>query len=231
LLNTKASINSLHTPPKRKVSKDEAELGIQFMLAEFTNLQEFIKQSMSIEDKRIDVFLTLSSALLAGLGLLSQSSIDKQSFLFVGLGAALGLLAIGILVFQQVIHVDILIIDYIRNLNRVRCFFAEKAPHIRPYLFMPITHEYPKYNWQSSSRRIPMVVNSLSAGVSVSMMSLVYRQIISPDFLTTLIGGIVFIFVYLLQGYYAKRKFLQAETKAKQRNSVALYDSQGLVIT
>jgi len=223
------STNSVSSQLKQKAKsskKDEAEVGIQFMLAEFTNLQGFIMQSMTIEDKRVDVFLTLSSALLAGLGLLSQTGIDKQSFLFVGLGGALGLLAIGILIFQQVLHVDILIIDYIRSLNRIRCYFAEKAPHIQPYLFMPITQDYPKYSWQSSSRRIPMLINCLSAGISAAIVSVVYRQSVIFDYFAIIILGVIFIVAYLIQKYYAKWTFLKAEKKAKLRHSVALFDSQ-----
>jgi hypothetical protein len=215
---------------REKPSKDEAELGIQFMLAEFTNLQEFTKQSMTIEDKRIDVFLTLSSALLAGLGLLSQTGIDKQSFLFIGLGSALGLFAIGILIFQQVLHLDILIVDYVRNLNRIRFYFTEKAPHVRPYLFLPTTHNYPKYDWQSSSRRIPMVINGLAAGVSAAIASVVFRQSVSLDFFAILVAGIIFVVTYLLHNYYAKRIFSQAENKAKQWYSVVLFNSQETII-
>ena len=75
-----------------------------------------------------------------------------------------------------------------------------------------------------------MVINSISAGVSVAMASIVFRQSVSLDFFAILIVGIIFVVIYLLQDYYAKRIFLQAEKKAKQRHSVALFDSQDTII-
>ncbi len=214
--------------PNVKLSKEEAEIGSAFMLAEFANIQVFAIQSMNIEDKRIDVFLTLSSALLAGLGLLSQTGIDKQSLLLVSLGGALGLLTIGVLIFNQILHVDTLIIDYIRSLNQIRRYFAEKSPHIKPYLSMPTTDTYPKYNWRSSSRRIPMVINGLSAGASIAIISIIIRQSLTPDFSAILVASVTTIVAYFLQDLYSKRIFARAEKKAKERHSVTLFNAQKL---
>jgi hypothetical protein len=161
---------------EHKISSEEMETGKQFMLAELDNIRAFKEQSVTIGDKRVDVFLTLASALVAGLGLLSQTGINARSFLFVALGGALSLLAMGINVFRQVLERDILLVDYIRYMNRIRCYFAERAPHLKPFLLMPTSHNFPKYDWQSSNRRTPMVINAVASGIAVALISMLVKN-------------------------------------------------------
>src|SRR5690349_11085748 len=68
--------------------KSSFDVGIDFLLAEFSSIRGFKEQSVSISDKRVDVFLTVASALVAALGLLSQTNIDVQSYLFIVLFGA-----------------------------------------------------------------------------------------------------------------------------------------------
>jgi hypothetical protein len=203
----------------------EFEIGVQFLLADFNSIRAFKEQSISIGDKRIDVFLTITSASVVGLGLLSQTGIDYQSFLFVALFGSLSLLAMGIVVFVQVVDRDILIVDYIRAINRIRSYFADNAPHIRPFLLMPTSHEFPRYSWQSSNRRIPMVVNSLSTGAFAAFLYLLIQHSALPDFYSVLLAGIFFILTYTLHEIYASRLFNKAEIKAGESRTVSLFDS------
>jgi len=92
---------------EQNISSEEMETGKQFMLGELDNIRAYKEQSGTIGDKRVDVFFTLASALVAGLGLLSQAGINARSFLFVALGGTLCLLAMGINLFRQVLERDI----------------------------------------------------------------------------------------------------------------------------
>ena len=202
-----------------------ADIGIQFLLAEFNSIRSFKEQSVSIGDKRVDVFLTLSSALIAGLGLFSQSGIAPQTFLIIALCGSLGLLVIGLVTLYQVIDRDILIVDYIHAINRIRGYFAEHAPHIQSYLLMPTSVVFPKYNWQSSNRRIPMVINGFSAGALCALSSLLVRNTTTPDFISIASLIIAFLVMYGFQEIYARRIFKQAEIKAHESRTVSLFES------
>jgi len=211
---------------RQNIPPEELETGKQFMLAELENVRAFKEQGVTIGDKRVDVFLTMASALVAGLGLLSQTGINGRSFLFVALGGSLSLLVIGITVFRQVLERDILLVDYIRYMNRIRFYFAERAPHLKPFLLMPTSHNFPKYDWQSSNRRIPMVINAISLGVAAAIVSMLLKKHEYPEFFEVGIATILFVLGYLLQEYYARRFFLRAEAKAKQKYTVTLFDAQ-----
>jgi len=202
-----------------------ADIGVQFLLAEFNSIRSFKEQSVSIGDKRIDVFLTLSSALIAGLGLFSQSSIAPQTFLIIAFCGSFGLLVIGLVTLYQVIDRDILIVDYVHSINRIRGYFAEHAPHIQPYLLMPTSVTFPKYNWKSSNRRIPMVINGFSLGALCAFSSLLIRNTTTPDFISIASFIIAFLLMYGLQEMYASRIFKQAEIKAHESRTVSLFES------
>jgi hypothetical protein len=202
-----------------------SDIGVQFLLADFNSIRTFKEQSVSIGDKRVDIFITLSSALTGGLGLLSQTGIDLRTFLFIALCGAFGLLVIGLVTFYQVVDRDILIVDYIHAINRIRGFFAENAPHIQPYLLMPTSHIYPKYNWQSSNRRIPMVINGLSAGALCALLTLLIRNLTIPDFVSVLSLAIAFLITFSLQEIYSHRIFKRAESKAHQSRTENLFES------
>lgn len=165
---------------------------------------------------------------MAGVGLLSQSSIDGRSFLLVTLLGSLSLLAVGIVVLRQVIDRDILIVDYIRAINRIRKYFAEEAPQLQPFLLMPTAHEYPPYRWPSSNRQIPMVINSLSAGMSAVVIDLLVQPGAPLTLAPVLIGGALFLVVYILQIAYANRLFDRAERKARESRSASLFESHSV---
>ena len=200
-------------------------IGSQFLLAEFNSIRSFKEQSVSIGDKRVDVFLTLSSALIAGLGLFSQSGIDPYIFLIIALCGSFGLFVIGLVTYHQVIDRDILIIDYIRAINRIRGYFAEHAPHIQPYLLMPTSLTFPKYNWQSSNRRIPMVINGFSFGALCALSSLLVRNTTTSDFISIASLIIAFLLMYGFQEIYARKIFNKAEVKARESRTVSLFES------
>jgi len=201
------------------------DIGVQFLLAEFNSIRSFKEQSVSIGDKRVDVFLTLSSALIAGLGLFSQSKITPQTFLIIAFCGSFGLLAIGLVTLYQVIDRDILIVDYVHSINRIRGYFAEHAPHIQPYLLMPASVEFPKYNWKSSNRRIPMVINGFSFGALFVFSGLLIRSTMTPDFISIALFITAFLFMYGLQEIYAGRIFKQAEINARESRSVSMFEA------
>lgn len=210
-------------------SQEELELGAKYLLAELESIRGFKEQSVAIGDKRVDFFITLTSTVLAGLGVLSQVKVDSQSFLFITLLSGLVLLPIGLIVVRQVIDRDILIVDYIRAINRIRAYFAEKAPHIQPFLLMPTVPSYPTYSWQSSNRRIPMIMNGLTASTIITVITLSIRQLLTLDTNAVVLGAVTFAMMYIAQEMYARRLFGEANTKAHQMQTVTLFNSRKIL--
>lgn len=210
---------------KMRNSKDKNEIGEKFLIEEFNSLRSFKEQSVLIADKRADSLLTLASAFVAGLGLLSQTKIDTENLLTIAAIGTLALLLIGTITFKQVIDRDILIVDYIRAINRIRAYFAEHAPQIQSFLLMPTSHEFPTYQWQSSNRRVPMVINGISIGVFVIVSDMLMEGRDAPTLILSAIGIISALLFYNVQSLYARRLFQFAEQKARERRTVSLFDS------
>lgn len=149
-----------------------ADLGRQFLLAEYDGLHRLKEQSVAIGDKRVDIFIALASAFIAGLALLSQADTDTQTLLYLGLAGASVLFLIGVDTLRQVIYRDILTIYYVRALNSIRSYFASAAPDISSFLLMPTSAQEPRYDWQSSNRSILIVMNGMVIAVALSCVAL-----------------------------------------------------------
>lgn len=210
---SKESIQPTPTPRSFDASHAQMELGVQFLLADFNNLREFNHAAQSGSDKRNDVLLALGSALAVGLGLLRQTPIDSTNFLLIALSSALGLLAISLATFRQVLRKDIGAMDYIRGMNRIRAYFAEQAPQIQPFLFLPTTHKYPSYQplWVAGHIQITAVMNSLLAGACIAIGMLLGHHSSSLDLVSVSLGVAASLIAYVLQMRYAKRVYVQAE--------------------
>lgn len=211
------SIQPTPTPKSSDASHAQTELGVQFLLADFNNLREFTHAAQSGSDKRNDVLLALGSALAVGLGLLRQTPIASTNFLLIALSSALGLLAISLATFRQVLRKDIGAMDYIRGMNRIRAYFAEQAPQIQPFLFLPTSHEYPSYQplWVAGHIQITAVMNSLLAGACIAIGTLLGRHLPSLDLVSVSLGVAASLIAYVLQMRYAKQVYNQAEKMAR----------------
>ena len=71
-----------------------------------------------------------------------------------------------------------------------------------------------------------MVINAVASGIAVALISMLVKNTIYPEFFEVGIATLGFSVGYILQAYYARRFFLKAESKAKQRYTVTLFDAQ-----
>lgn len=202
-----------------------SDLGTKFLLEEFNAVRSFKEQSVAIADRRVDSLLTFASALVAGLGFFSQFDVSTESFLLIVEIGVLGLLLIGIITFKQVVDRSVLIVDYIRSINRIRAYFAERAPQIQPYLLMPVSHDFPSYQWQSSNHRVPMVINGIAVGTAAIVGKMLFSESASPGLILLDIGIVATLLTYNLQSLYARRIFRVAEQKAREKRTVSLFAS------
>src|SRR4051794_25317163 len=94
--------------------KKTDDAGISFLLAEFNFLAEFAHNSIHHAERRVDVFLTLASAVLGGLALLlSQSDkIDLRVSLVIASCSLFVLVLVGCITFTQVLHLTISVSEH-----------------------------------------------------------------------------------------------------------------------
>jgi hypothetical protein len=190
------------------------DIGVQFLLADFESIRSFKEQSVLIGDRRIDIFLALTTALTGGLCLLVTAKIDPRLILFLTLCSSGGMFVIGLFTFFQVIDRDISIVNYIHAINCIRGYFSEKYPDIIPYLLLPTDKMFPKYNWKPSNRGIPMTINGLLVGTLIIAVRLFYLNISTPSMESVWILISAFFATFLLQEGYAQIVFKRAGKNA-----------------
>lgn len=224
----KTTVESLNNsePPKESLPGQE-ELGVatQFLLADFTNLREWKDQDSAMVDKRMNLFVTLTSGLAVALAFLSQTRLDQRNFLFLILLGSLGSLTLGIATFRYVLRREILIVQYARNLNLIRGYFFKQAPSIQKVVQMPTSDEYPKFGWVSGTGHpeIVIVINSLLVGTCGTVITLLARNTTSLDISSVLFGVIFFLGAYLVQRVHGEIRYKQEEARAQRIREIG-YD-------
>lgn len=213
------SLSTPNTTPKKEseeISEEELKLGGEFLLAEFENLRVFIQRSEDFISRSADVLTALVTALGAGLALLSQTSHGSREFLYVSVFAIGTVLSISLIAFHQSIKRDVQATNYIRAMNRIRAYFAHRLPHIRPYLIMPITHNYPRYGSRSRGREVIIALNSLMLSTLIVMIDLLLGKVVILDAHTFILGSVSFVIITSLQIIYSKVLFFRAEKKSRK---------------
>ncbi len=211
------------TPPQELNGAD-----IQFLLADFTNLREFSHNAQAGNDRRTDLLLTFTAALAAGLALLHQAPIERRDFLFICLVSAISLALVALAWFQLILRKDMGALDYIRGMNQIRKYFAEQAPHLQPYLMMPVSHRFPKYGSLSAGghSRIIALIISLLVGASAAVSVVLWRQKITLDFFSLMLGCLFFATTFFSLERYATWYYHRADKKTEAlRDEHALFAS------
>jgi hypothetical protein len=131
--------------------------------------------------------------------------------------SSISLCFIGLATLRLVVIREILAVDYIRAINKIREYFAEYATHIRPFLLMPTSAEVPEYGWISTHQQIVLIINGILAGASIGIISLLLRQVAQLDFTSLAIACIAALGAYLLQKLYAKGRYKWAEANFHKR--------------
>jgi hypothetical protein len=101
----------------------------EFMLEEFRQSLNSFWKTEELGEKRVEFFITLTSAVFGGLLLLDR----------IASGASLAALAvlflIGQLLLLRILRRNVLSHEYLRAAGRVRMYFAERSPGLSEYMF------------------------------------------------------------------------------------------------
>jgi len=191
------------------------EASVRFLLAEFANVESERLRLKSEAIQRLNFFLTVTSAVLGGLLLFTQfKSTINVKFEYVAI-IALGFLSIiGWQTFRFVVQRDINTDLILRAGGRIRRFFVDNDPAIKPYLMWEDHDEPTGYVLKNDSaiRR----TNQTTLALLLSLMVGIIVSLFLDGLLIFSVVGL-FSFVGMLMGLeaFAGRRFRKIAFKAQ----------------
>jgi hypothetical protein len=119
-------------------------------------------------------YLTLISVGVAGLLGLSQLEADTTTILELMLGVLGGIFLLGYVTFIRLIERRIRSVEYLRAINRIHAYFAQKDPELAEYFSWPPHDDVPGYGGRVSDvtglRDIIAILNSIFFGVMIGVL-------------------------------------------------------------
>lgn len=186
-------------------------------------IQYLLKQGEQIEAERLRLraeagqrmtfFVSLTSAVLGGILIIGQAP-NAGGLPQLLLIALMFLTIIGWQTFSYIVNRDISTDYFLRAGGRIRRYFSDQHPDIKPYVLLSSDDEPTKYVTRndSSNRRTIQAILSLLVALEVAICVNIMSVTTVPS---AIAGGLAFLAALLIFEGYAKRKFANAAHKAK----------------
>jgi hypothetical protein len=127
-------------PSSRAMSPEERQVAALAFTAEHSVLMMALAGVWSASLNRTSVFLGVLSAAGVALGFAAQAGVARTDFIALAVVVLLVVLFLGVTTFVRLVQLQREAVIYIAGQNRIRNFFVESAPAIRPYFVLP-THD------------------------------------------------------------------------------------------
>ncbi len=209
-----------------QADKETQQQILQFMTTEHVTLQTARSATIAEANGRCALFMgSVSSAVVAVAFIGQASGLSEGFFLFV-LVLFPSLLFLGIFTFKRVLQTGVEDIVYARGINRIRHYYIESAPEVRPY-FIQSTHDDTigalrgmgmvptdsKWELFQTSSGMVAVINSVIGGVFAGLLS---RFLFSlPLYADFGLGVLLFVAGVFVQRHYIVREFADSEGRLK----------------
>jgi hypothetical protein len=189
-------------PTEQRTPATDAEI-LQIMVSEYTNLQTIRSGVIFDTTGRTNIFLgTVSSAVVA-IAFIGQVSDLGAGFLTFTLILLPALIFIGWVSFMRTLQSNTEDMVATRGLNRIRHYYTEIAPHMKPYFMLSthddmqgMTHNMGALNNQLqlflSTAGLVGVLNSVLVGVFAGMLTFALTASALPG---CIIAGVVFFVI------------------------------------
>ena len=202
---------------------DKTNLSADFLIAEFNAIQERAMGLEEIKSGRINFFLIIVAAIIAGISGLTNAAIVQQSYPEIILVGAALVLILGVSTLKSVVNYSVAIVILFRKAGRVRRWFLENDTKIKNYLPFESNDDRPRIqisliSWRGGEA-ILLIINAVAASIVVGM-GLSY---LSQTWAVIGAGGTL-PFTWLIQVWSIKRhlkKHEQLESKNALFSSVA----------
>ncbi len=194
------------------MKKDQS---IDFLLKEFEHLDTERIRLRAEALQRLNYFLTLTSAILAGLVFWGQSA-QSQNIIYILIAALVFLSIIGWQTFRYIVIRDINSDKILRAQGRIRRYFVDNDPEIKKYIMWQ-THDEPS----SSITKNDSAIRITSQTVMSLLLALIFGLLMSLLNIqqVVLIPASIFLFVIFLLAleFYAQRHFKKAVKNAQKQ--------------
>ena len=135
-------------PSPRAMSPEERQVAALAFTAEHSVLMMALGGVWSASLVRTSLFLGVLSAAGVALGFAAQAGAERTDFTTLTVVVLLVVLFLGVTTFVRLVQLQREAVVYIAGQNRIRHFFAQSAPTIRPYFILP-THDDPAAMYRS----------------------------------------------------------------------------------
>jgi hypothetical protein len=205
--------------PRKDRTEQFLDPSTEALLAEHERVSGLYLYNADIGEKRTSLYLTLISVGSAVFLGMVQFGVDRTLLLWSAVGFLAVVLLVGSLTFQRLIERRIRSTQYLRAVNRIHCYFAQKDPAIRPYYSWPPCDDVPSFVTRvgvlSGLRDVVAVLNSLFAGATFAVIGLALGSTLHLV-MSICLGGAGAMVAWFLQQRHEARKLAQAETESAQ---------------
>lgn len=189
---------------------------VEFLLAEFENVnQEFTRQRQEGMN-RLNFFITLTSLIGGALIILgevgSPSSTDLQ---YITLGALFFLVIIGWYTFDFTISRDDSTDMVVRAGGRIRRYFTDHRPEIKPYITWQ-NHDEPTPWITKNVSNVRRTAQALLTFLIAAAFGIVINLIFQLAYVSFAVGILIFGITWFLLDAYAAKRLKKATESASQ---------------
>lgn len=195
------------------------------LLAEHTRLCELYLSTRETAERRVTLFLTLTTTIVGvSVALTQLPGIESLQLLEMALASAIGIFLLGIITFHRLLERSMQGTEYLRAINRIHHFFIERAPEIEPYLFWAPYDNNPRYDSRgvggAETREVILLVDCVFLAIAVTLLITITGQVYLSglDLLVwAIIGGAISFVIGFVAHQQYERVSLVREEKNKAR--------------
>ena len=173
--------------PRSRERPEDLEVRFRILSIEYTTLVQRLGSTWAVSAARTNLYFVFLSASGVALALISNASHFSREFQVFALGVLLLNLLGGLMAIARMLHAHGQTVLYIQSLNRIRHFFTELDPDVKPYFTLPI-HDDEAGVVESASRHPSLwAMTMLPAASMATLVALV------NTFLFGAIAGTVYL--------------------------------------
>jgi len=188
------------------------------LLVEHERLAALYEHNARVGEQFVSVYLGVVSAavaLLVGL----KELLPQSDTLMVELSLLLIVIAVGGITFQRLVERRIRSIEYLRAINRIHRYFADKDPQVQQYFYWPACDNCPPMWVKGTSvgglRDTVASLNSLYIGFSAAVLTRTLWPAL-PSLGLVVIAIVVGLVVWVVQYKYSKIALNRADERLKK---------------
>ncbi|MEP7292032.1 MAG: hypothetical protein ABI835_09620 [Chloroflexota bacterium] len=206
-------------PEAKAEAKADQQQILQFMIAEHTSLQSARSSTIFEANGRIGLYFGAISSIIVALAFIGQASDMGDAFLLFSLILLPPLFFMGLVTFGRMLDVLVEDLVYARGINRIRHYYLEIAPQMRPYFIQSANDDVwgaarntavnpTFYQYFLTASGLVSVVNGVIGGVVIALFATRFLNTAQP--VTIGLGIVGFVILVALHMRAQSRRFESA---------------------